>query len=195
MRTVCIIPARGGSKRIPRKNIRPFFGRPIIAYSIDIARQSRLFDEIIVSTEDAEISQVAQSCGASVLVRPAAMAQDEVGTQAVMQGAMRHVHCDMACCIYATAPMLDLATLWNGRAAILSRTHVYAMSVGTEPLRDAGAMYWGLRSAFLEGVPLLAPHTAMVPMPEYRVCDINTERDFSRAMMMYASLNGLEATA
>ena len=66
MSTIAIIPARGGSKRIPRKNIRPFLGKPILAYGIEAARQSSLFDEVMVSTDDAEIADIARQYGASV---------------------------------------------------------------------------------------------------------------------------------
>lgn len=68
---VCIIPARGGSKRIPKKNIKPFYGKPLIAYSIETAKQSELFDRIIVSTDDEEIAKIAKEYGAEVpFMRP-----------------------------------------------------------------------------------------------------------------------------
>ena len=77
---LAIIPARGGSKRIPRKNIKLFLGKPIIQYSIDAARSANLFDEIMVSTEDKEIAQVAQLCGATVpFYRSAKTADDHAG--------------------------------------------------------------------------------------------------------------------
>ena len=81
MSCVAIIPARGGSKRIPRKNIKPFAGKPIIAYSIEAALQSRLFDRVIVSTDDREIAAVAESFGAEVpFSRPPELADDHAGT-------------------------------------------------------------------------------------------------------------------
>ena len=81
---VAVIPARGGSKRIPRKNIRPFAGKPIIAYSIAAAQQCRLFDRIVVSTDDAEIAAVARSYGAETpFVRPAELSDEHTGTVAV----------------------------------------------------------------------------------------------------------------
>ena len=109
MRRLAIIPARGGSKRIPRKNIRPFLGKPIIAYSIEAALQSELFDEVVVSTDDEEIAEVARAYGAAVPhLRSAESATDFATTVDVL----REVHlklvppAEQACCIYATAPFV-----------------------------------------------------------------------------------------
>jgi pseudaminic acid cytidylyltransferase len=119
---VAVIPARGGSKRIPRKNIREFAGKPMIAHSIDCARQSGLFDRIIVSTDDPEISRVAQEFGAEVpFVRPAALADDHAGTTVVIAQAVKWlqdsgVTLSAVCCIYATAPFMrreDIAEGWR----------------------------------------------------------------------------------
>ncbi|WP_375443999.1 pseudaminic acid cytidylyltransferase [uncultured Fibrella sp.] len=117
MKTLCIIPARGGSKRIPRKNIRPFLGSPIIAYSIRAAQESGLFDEVMVSTDDAEIARMAQLYGASVpFARSAETADDHATTAAVLTEVLntyaRHGHqFDRACCLYATAPFVTADTL------------------------------------------------------------------------------------
>jgi pseudaminic acid cytidylyltransferase len=182
---LAIIPARGGSVRIPRKNIRPFFGKPIIAYSIELAKASRMFDEIIVSTDDAEIAKVANLYGADALIRPEGW--DEIGTQEVAARVVeqltmpRHV-----CVIYATAPLLTVGDLENGWQAMREWHPLFAFSVGTEPLRDAGAFYWGEGWAFAKRVPLIGPRTAMVPIPESRVCDINTMEDWRVAERLYA---------
>ena len=85
MRLLAIIPARGGSKGIPRKNIYPLCGRPLIAYSIDAARQSRAVDRSIVSTDDAEIAEISRNLGAEVRLRPASLAQDDTPTRAVLE--------------------------------------------------------------------------------------------------------------
>ena len=112
MPTICIIPARGGSKRIPRKNSRTFLGTPIIAYSIRAAQESGLFDEVMVSTDDAEIAQMAQFYGASVpFARSAETADDRATTAAVLTEVLttyaRNGHTfDRACCLYATAPFV-----------------------------------------------------------------------------------------
>ena len=89
---VAVIPARGGSKRIPRKNIRPFCGRPIIAYSIKAARQSNLFDRVLVSTDDLEIAEIAKEYGAEVpFTRPAELADDFTRTDEVFIHALNYL--------------------------------------------------------------------------------------------------------
>jgi CMP-N-acetylneuraminic acid synthetase len=88
---IAVIPARGGSKRVPRKNIRPFFGHPMIAYSIAAARNSGLFSRVLVSTEDPEIASVSRAYRADVIERPAALAADHVTVVEVALHALEHV--------------------------------------------------------------------------------------------------------
>ena len=115
--TIAVIPARGGSKRIPRKNLRPFRGRPMIAWSIAAAQAAGCFDRILVSTDDDEIASVAASCGAEVpFIRPAHLADDRATTQAVVQHAVQwceenDVAVDAICCLYATAPFVQSSDL------------------------------------------------------------------------------------
>lgn len=117
---VAIIPARGGSKRIPRKNIKLFHGKPMIAYSIDAALQSGCFDKVIVSTDDHEIAAVAQEYGAEVpFIRPASISDDYATTMDVIQHAV--IWCekqgwtiDIVCCLYATAPFVTSTDLVEG---------------------------------------------------------------------------------
>jgi N-acylneuraminate cytidylyltransferase len=111
--SIAVIPARGGSKRIPRKNIKTFAGRPMISYSIEAASRSALFDRIIVSTDDEEIASVARTFGAEVpFVRPRELSDDHTGTMEVVAHAIRFLTSaglsDMTavCCIYATAPFI-----------------------------------------------------------------------------------------
>ena len=112
MKNLCIIPARGGSKRIPRKNIKSFLGKPIIAYSIEVALESELFDEVMVSTDDEEIAEVAKQYGAKVpFMRSAESAGDMATTSEVLievlnRYAKNNQHIKNACCIYSTAPLL-----------------------------------------------------------------------------------------
>jgi N-acylneuraminate cytidylyltransferase len=123
---LAIIPARGGSKRIPNKNIKHFFGKPIIAYSIETALKSGLFDKVIVSTDDQTIADVAMSYGAEVpYLRPSNIANDHAVIADVLQHALdwfteKQVHVDYVCCIYATAPLLDVADLAAGFNMVLS---------------------------------------------------------------------------
>lgn len=191
--SIAIIPARGGSQRIPHKNVREFHGKPIIAYSIESARASGLFDKIIVSTDDVKIARIADNHGAMIHIRPAALAQDEVGTQEVVKAVLETIGRrakpnGYACCIYATAPLMTADDLRRGYNIILKRLASFAFSVGTDPLQDAGQWYWGRVSAFLESVPLIDEQTVMVPIDRRRVCDINTEEDWARAEAMFISI-------
>ncbi|MBK5536298.1 pseudaminic acid cytidylyltransferase [Pseudomonas sp. TH08] len=116
MSNVAIIPARGGSKRIPRKNLAPFDGVPMIVRSIRTALDSGLFDQVVVSTDDAEIADVARAHGAEVpFLRPAQLADDFTGTAAVIVHALQQLPpFDYACCVYATAPLLQARYLREG---------------------------------------------------------------------------------
>ena len=119
-KAIAIIPARGGSKRIPRKNIKDFFGKPLIAYSIEVALKSQLFDRVVVSTDDEEIANVARKFGAEVpFIRPKNISDDFSGTGAVIKHAIEFLKArgdkfDYVCTIYATAPLLQVKYLKEG---------------------------------------------------------------------------------
>lgn len=136
---LAVIPARGGSKRIPRKNIREFCGKPIIAYSIEAARKSNCFDRIIVSTDDAEIATVAREWGAETpFVRPEELSNDFAGTIPVIKHAIEwyinnEIQPDMVCCIYATAPFVTPQDLQRGLDTLLSSASEYAFTVTSYP--------------------------------------------------------------
>jgi pseudaminic acid cytidylyltransferase len=127
MSAVAIITARGGSKRIPRKNLRPFLGKPIIAYSIAAALESELFDEVMVSTDDAEIADVARALGAEVPFMRSVKTSDDYATTAdvlhevIDEYAARGTVFDFACCIYPTAPFVTADKL-NRAFALLQET-------------------------------------------------------------------------
>lgn len=112
MNNLCIIPARGGSKRIPRKNIKDFFGKPIMAYSIETALDSNLFDEVMVSTDDEEIAEIAIKHGAKVpFMRSPRNATDfsttyNVIEEVVLQYENNNTVFKHACCIYPCAPLI-----------------------------------------------------------------------------------------
>ncbi|MBY0578110.1 MAG: pseudaminic acid cytidylyltransferase [Burkholderiales bacterium] len=131
---VAVIPARGGSKRIPRKNIRDFCGKPMLAWSIEAAKSSGLFDHIIVSTDDDEIAGAALAWGAEVpFSRPAALSDDHAGTTDVIAHAARWMldqgwTVRAVCCIYATAPFILVEDLKRGIAALESGNRAYAFS-------------------------------------------------------------------
>lgn len=136
---VAIIPARGGSKRIPRKNIKPFCGKPMIGWSIETAKGSGLFDHIIVSTDDAEIADVARGFGAEVpFMRPAELADDHAVTRVVMIHAIREVAAlyglpDHVCCIYPTAPLMRADDLVKAFDLLESSGREFTFSVTPYP--------------------------------------------------------------
>lgn len=136
---LAVIPARGGSKRIPRKNIKDFCGKPIIAWSIEAALQSECFDAVVVSTDDPEIADVAKRWGAQVpFLRPTTLADDHTGTSPVIRHAIEwfgqqgklptHV-----CCIYATAPFVRPDDLRRGFELLIAKGGDYALAVTSYP--------------------------------------------------------------
>ena len=132
---IAVIPARGGSKRIPRKNIKFFCGKPMIAWSIEAAHACGLFDHIVVSTDDAEIAEIAKQFGAEVpFVRPAALSDDHTGTSPTIAHAIEwYLHQggmpDPVCCIYATAPFVMASDLQRGLKTLTDTHSDFAFSV------------------------------------------------------------------
>lgn len=132
---LAVIPARGGSKRIPRKNIKHFCGKPMIAWSIEAADRAGCFDEIIVSTDDAEIAEVARAHGAEVpFMRPSELSDDYTGTIPVIAHAIEWMNrnagsVSIACCLYATAPFLRAEDINTGLAALVQTNADYAFAV------------------------------------------------------------------
>jgi N-acylneuraminate cytidylyltransferase len=135
---LAVIPARGGSKRIPRKNVRPFCGQPIIGWSIQAALASGCFDRVVVSTDDDEIAEVARRFGAEVpFVRPVHLADDHTGTLPVVRHAIEACGVDAAngrvCCIYPTAPFVTADDLRRGREILAESGADYAFGVTSYP--------------------------------------------------------------
>jgi len=132
---ICIIPARGGSKRIPRKNIKEFNGKPIIAYSIEAALESNCFDQVIVSTDDNEIAEVAKIYGAKVpFIRPAELSNDYAGTIPVIKHAIEWLEnhgntINNVCCLYATAPFIQPQTIFETFQQLQESKADYCFSV------------------------------------------------------------------
>lgn len=129
---IAIIPARGGSKRIPRKNIKNFHGKPLIAYSIEAALQAECFDRVIVSTDDNEIAEVAKQYGAEVpFLRPQDISNDYATTMDVLKHAINELSltddCQL-CCIYATAPFLQVRDIVEASILLSSNNIDYVFS-------------------------------------------------------------------
>jgi pseudaminic acid cytidylyltransferase len=133
---LAVIPARGGSKRIPRKNIKMFSNKPMIAWSIEAATASGLFDRIVVSTDDYEIAEVAKAYGAEVpFMRPSKLSDDYTVTASVISHAIdwhqaQGVIPEIVCCIYATAPFISEIDLERGLKILTEETKLnFAFSV------------------------------------------------------------------
>ncbi len=227
MTCVAIIPARGGSKRIPGKNIRDFAGRPMIVHSIAAALESRLFRRILVSTDDPKIMEIARANGAEVpFTRPAAIANDTASTDAVIQHALDWLEQHdtlpvQACCLYATAPFVRADDLARGLNILRDMQATTAFSVTSfvypifralkvrpdgfvemfwpenrglrsqdlpEAWHDAGQFYWIDVDKYRAAPRLFSDRSAPVPLPRYRVQDIDTEEDWRRAEVLHAVL-------
>ena len=136
---IAIIPARGGSKRIPRKNIKLFHGKPLIAYSIEAAIKSGIFDRIIVSTDDLEIAKVAKEYGAEIpFLRPENISDDYATTAAVISHALnwfqaKEITVDYSCCIYATAPFIRCEDIIGSFKKLIKSKASYCFSVASFP--------------------------------------------------------------
>ena len=132
---ICVIPARGGSKRIPLKNIKIFNGKPIIAYSIEAALKSNCFDHVIVSTDDDKIAEVAKKYGAQVpFIRPAELSNDYIGTIPVIQHTIEWFENNNnsiknVCCLYATAPFIQPKVLSRAYQQFKDLNSDYCFSV------------------------------------------------------------------
>ena len=136
MSAIAIIPARGGSKRIPRKNIREFCGKPIIGHSIEAARESGLFERVVVSTDDPQIAEVARDFGAETpFLRDATLAGDRTPTVPVVGDAVRRLEeagfprPDAVCCLMATSPLLSAEILRAAHDELMAGDHAYVFSV------------------------------------------------------------------
>jgi N-acylneuraminate cytidylyltransferase len=234
MTNLAVIPARGGSKRIRRKNVRPFAGKPMIAWSIEAARASGCFERIVVSTDDDEIAAVARAYGVEVpFVRPAELSDDHTPTIPVVAHAVewesRHGRAPQAvCCLYATAPFVQPADLQRGHELLRREgcDYVFPVAPYAAPIQralritaegraqmfwpenfglrsqdlepafhDAGAFYWGRPQAWLHGVPIFSAGAVPMPLPRWRVQDIDTPDDWERAELMFAALAARGAAA
>ena len=134
-KAIAIIPARGGSKRIPRKNIKDFYGKPLIAYSIETALLSKLFDKVIVSTDDKQIASIAKSYGAEIQMRPKELSDDYTGTFEVTEYVLDNLEdkFDYVCTIYATAPLLQSKYLNEGLEKLKESNAINAFSATSMP--------------------------------------------------------------
>lgn len=227
---LAVIPARGGSKRIHRKNIKDFNGKPMIAWSIEAALACNCFDRVIVSTDDDEIRAVALQCGAEVpFIRPAELSNDHVGTTEVISHATQWAlnqknDIQAVCCIYATAPFVQVDDLRHGYALLKGGDWDFAFTVTEFPapifrsfkqlheggiemffpdhfltrsqdlpvaLHDAGQFYWGTPQAWIERRRVFDRRSQPIIIPNWRVQDIDTLDDWTRAELMFRAFETL----
>ncbi len=138
-KAIAIIPGRGGSKRIPRKNIKIFHGKPLIAYSIQVALKSNLFEKVIVSTDDIEIAEISKQYGADVpFIRPKHLSDDYTNTQDVINHTLQYLEdtgeqYDYYCTIYATAPLIQEKYLIKGLEKLQNSDAINAFSATSMP--------------------------------------------------------------
>ena len=187
--SIAIIPARGGSTRIPRKNIRPFHGKPIICYSIEAARKS-WFDMVVISTDDQEVAKVAADAGAEIHWRSPELCENDIGTQEVVRCVLSDLNVrndELVCCLYPCAPLLTAETLINAKELFYDHGKTYVFSVtttGNMKFVDAGQFYLGRPWAFNKRVPLEGKDSILVVTD---TIDINTEADWQAAEALYES--------
>ena len=225
---IAIIPARGGSKRIPKKNIKEFCGKPMIAWPIDAANSSGCFDRIVVSTDNEEIARVAEKYGAEVpFIRPANLSDDHTTVAPVIDHAIKLLSqngCDIdeVCCIYATAPFIKPSDIKIGLHKLQNLECDFSFSVCSyqfpiqrafsilgevgvsmyrpndfnirsqdleEAYHDAGQFYWGYPSSWGKDVKMFSDRSAPVILPRYRVQDIDTMEDWTRAELLFETIN------
>lgn len=225
---LAVIPARGGSKRLPRKNIRSFAGKPMIAYAIEAALACEAISRVVVSTDNDEIAAIAQDCGAEVpFRRPPELADDITPTVPVIQHAIqacraRGFHFENVCCIYPCVPFIRGEDLTEA-LALLDRHggqgYSFPVTAFTSPIQralrrdedgavapfnpehintrtqdlelayfDAGQFYWGRAETWLSGANVHARGRVIV-LPDWRVVDIDTPEDWSRAEALHRAIN------
>lgn len=135
MNNLAIIPARGGSKRIPKKNIRPFAGRPMIAYAIKSAKESNIFSDVVVSTDDVSIAEISKELGANVpFLRPSELADDHTATvpavaHAIKECEDKRIKFDNVCCIYPSVPFLTKNDLIKSFALFQRSKNKYCLAI------------------------------------------------------------------
>ncbi|BAN36704.1 putative NeuA [Sulfuricella denitrificans skB26] len=224
---IAVIPARGGSKRIPRKNIKDFCGKPMIAHAISAAKQSGLFEHVIVSTDDEEIARIACEWGAEApFTRPAELADDHAPTVPVVAHATTACQAlgweiSYVCCIYPGVPFIQIEDLSRALDLLQASQAAYSFPVTEFPsaiqralrrlpngqmqpfypeyeltrtqdlepaYHDAGQFYWGKPDTWLTNNKIHRSGIGL-PIPSWRVVDIDTPDDWERAGMLYAAFN------
>ena len=180
---LAIIPARIGSKRIPKKNIKDFFGKPIISYSIQAAIESGLFDTVMVSTDSIEVAEIAHKAGASVpFIRTIENSNDsatlyQVVIEVLNGFKMLGIEFKEVCCILATAPFVTAEHLINSHKLLINSVKCILPNY-----QDAGQFYWAKVKGLYTRNTIISENSFYYPMD---AIDINTIEDFENAKIKY----------
>ena len=171
MKKIAIIPARGGSKRIPRKNVKPFMGKPAISYPIEIAISCELFDEIVVTTDDEEIADIGKHFGATQIVkRPLGLADDITPTVPVISHAIQELGMDpedAVCCIYPVNPFLNVKDIFDGFKLLNENYDIsYVNSITSYPYPIQRAVRKDLHSR----ISMINPELALTRSQDLEEC-------------------------
>ena len=162
---------------------------------MESARESGVFERIIVSTDDADIAGVAINCGAELHTRSDDLSKNEVGTQAVMASVLKDLiimdsmNAGYACCLYATNPMVEPVEFIQAHGHLKFNAYLNYVVPVAEWLKDPGRWYFGRTQAFLSGLPLLGSGTRLYPIDPKRAVDINTDTDWEEAERKYLDLH------
>jgi len=201
---ICIIPAKGTSKRIPGKNTKDFLGKPIIQYAVETALEARIFDDIYISTDSEEVEAAVAKYTVGIIDRPRELAEvdgyADCGTQEVTRHALAQLDVrnrEIACCLYPCTPLLSPDILRMAFEALLTDkgsfayvlTDVHSHHKG-EYMCDAGQFYMGRAWWFYENYPVKQHQRDTYYIPRRDVVDINTPEDWARAEQMYKELHG-----
>jgi CMP-N,N'-diacetyllegionaminic acid synthase len=175
---LAIIPARAGSKRLPGKNLRPLCGKPLIAWTIEAARQSRLITDLVCSTDDERVMELCIEADVDVIVRPAELATDTATSESVIAHALMGYEADYVCLLQPTSP-LRIAEDIDACVAAAMR----ARAALTESMSNPGAPNGAVYAAQVEHFRLRGGFSGAigVVMPSRRSVDIDTIEDFERA--------------
>lgn len=176
-----IIPARAGSKRIPGKNLKLLGGRPLIEWTIRAAKGSRVLDRFVVATEDDEIAEVAETCGAEVFRRPASMATDTASVYDTVFAVLNEIGAEWVVLLHPTSPFRTAGDIDACVESCIARSAPSCVSVeSTRPVPN-GAVYVAYVSWLREHRNFDGPRTIVHQMPSYRSVDIDTPEDWARA--------------
>ena len=185
-KTIAVITARGGSKRIKNKNILNFFGKPMIAYSIIAAKKSKLFDKIYISTDSRKIKKISEKYGGIVpFLREKKLSDDFTGTHQVVKNFLEKakIKNEFICCIYPTAPLMRFWDLVRGFNKLLKNKNSYIYSANIikknykQKFVDSGQFYWGTLQTWINKKNILQKQSIKIKIPIKYSQDLNNYED------------------